>query len=1262
MVRKEQVSGKEVAEILKQGEVQIDLPATQENFPIQLHKGEGALVNLDAEELKLNRASLLDEKMREAFLQKNSELISSENAGLGLLDKNETIARSEWNGLENTFKELRTAINEFIHQNEQLDGLSEDEDKTDFEEQANEAFKKVQNQAKELSQKIKEVYRKLAKTNSQEDSPTPTETLEVEDEEKQKALEDLNGRKLNLRINGRTEDIVTDFSSTETRSKMSDRVRALIGNKNYRQEGTSSVADAIDIVGLQKGDLESWPKVLHHGDSVVNHISSFDRNISRDGAKAYVEKFESRWGALVDAIDSLHKEIESKQSTESTPASEGEEKKEGAEKKERVEGQQPSTDKVFSSRRGPFPVDDEKDATEKVSTEATATDSTSEEKDDHIIQEAMLEGALDDIKKDAEYAEEVREKITEIEKEMKQLANVVSPVYYSTHVKKQGIEKLIAELKDLSAPSDEDGSEIAVYDRDSITEKYNLLKEALDDFITEIQGSPDGTEVAKQEEEKEETPLRKVYLEQKEARKAYYDALKSKKKNFQSIRGIRALTGEGMTDELKGLKDDFENKYQAYLETRSNVYQQEERGTDKEGESLEKRELNINRRVEREALMLLHAQAESEPGRFEKSVQKVSEWVKTHKKTTVGVGVALLGGSAVLTGGTSLIAAGAGLGAGWLAKKGTESAYNRLGTKRAEKRLETEKKAEKKLENIHQAIEARRRAESDVLTSEKRKKVAGRTMGILTGFGVGGATFNQVGTDALWSSDWLWDAVGFRKDGAAGLQEVDKIPSDVVGNESSESSTGAQNESIKLDERGEVVPKEGSAEVKPAIKPDVEFETPPQTATETPLSTLDRGYMGDGTQIPSSDTTPPVTPEQNVDAGNEVVPTQEETNNSQSFEGALPPDDAAQSFEGDGTGFIDPITVEKGDTLWDHMEKTFADQLSGLSPSQQDVVLDRIVDYLETNPELGNQIGVGPDPHLIHPGDTLNLNPLTSFVEDYVVDVQGQESAPNAGAETPPPPQPRPEASVLSPEPRPEAPAAATAESTVESRRPDFESYPQRGEAVPDSYWQSEETPIPDTETPVSVEPVPPPTPRPEGIGDTPEAAPPVPEPRPVPPASDFPLENRTTDVAENAVQGGVGNETLVGGAGADQLDANAPFTIGNQPVTLESYAQQAPIEYLKGLFPPEGGFLGIGGSEGGINSPEWGEMGAMPAENFLDPGAFERMNVGTAEQRTAIAELVGDLQAQSGMEPENSQSVAKYLSAALPLALQKGYRLPNVS
>lgn len=79
--------------------------------------------------------------------------------------------------------------------------------------------------------------------------------------------------------------------------------------------------------------------------------------------------------------------------------------------------------------------------------------------------------------------------------------------------------------------------------------------------------------------------------------------------------------------------------------------------------------------------------------------------------------------------------------------------------------------------------------------------------------------------------------------------------------------------------------------------------------------------------------------------------------------------------------------VEGGDTLWKITGESFADQLEGLSETQQNQVLDAVFDDLRQNPDLVRELGIrSGNVDLIYPQDTLQMSLLSDLVAEKILE------------------------------------------------------------------------------------------------------------------------------------------------------------------------------------------------------------------------------------------------------------------------------------
>lgn len=938
--------------------------------------------------------------------------------------------------------------------------------------------------------------------------------------------------------------------------------------KKAGEEG--DIGKHIKESGVPKKDLISYAEVRKSYTQLKNALGSYLRRIHaastseekvkiQESLKTQLSKHRELLANLLKEIDKKKSVVEVAETTQeevkNTPVSpQGKVNRKGP--FENTQNSKKVSNEVYSDDYDESFIDEA-----IVTVDGYETPKSKETKDSGKTEEEKMENSAEG---QEEYS--LKEIFDDVEQKRARLAELtenLNPVHVGTSESRRVISESISFIL---AYQDTPESEISEEIKKEIQEKYRGIIDAYEAVTFDLaQG-----ESVEEKGQGIENSIAELNQEQREARRKYYEALKEDKKSFQVIRGLRALSGEGMSGELKSLKDDFENKYRAYLQERARVYAEEDRG------ELKRREINIDRRIEREAQMLLNAQIEREPGRLGKMMQKVGNTLNKIPKSVRTTGrYVIAGGIGAATGGIT----GAGLTIGRMlfgTAVGTAvgvgvDRYMQRGVRKKEENLSAEKTKQQEtikegritLENIQEAIETRRKAQGEVHTSESRKKAVATTAALLAGFIAGRSGYDILEGINNPNSGVNVVAGDMASPGSASQESVS--PSDVQ-----EEKTGDAN---GLPPSDTTPPYQG---VDSAIQglPDSDT-TPPYQGVESTSQSL-----------PPSDTTPPYqgVPNSGIDAigDNNVppefqsspevnnVPTETERNQSQSFEGDFVPDDEAVSFEGDGAEYIDPITVEKGDTLWNHMEESFKDKFSDLSPSERDVVLDKIVDHLEQNPELGNQIGVGEDPHLIHPGDVLNLNPLNELVDQYISEVKGGE--------------------VTSNEALPEPPA--------------------REEVPPE---------------PPSREDIPPEPPvRPEGEGEM-------------------------ITFEEEAYRG-----TPERGEG--------PYETRESSLPLHEYRDRGINATFDEVFPSENGFLGIGGSDSGVDSPTWNQMKEVSAESFLGPQAtLDNINVGTADQKEFISNLVGELAERTGEQPEANESVIDFLGRTIDPAIRNGYRFPNM-
>jgi hypothetical protein len=81
-----------------------------------------------------------------------------------------------------------------------------------------------------------------------------------------------------------------------------------------------------------------------------------------------------------------------------------------------------------------------------------------------------------------------------------------------------------------------------------------------------------------------------------------------------------------------------------------------------------------------------------------------------------------------------------------------------------------------------------------------------------------------------------------------------------------------------------------------------------------------------------------------------------------------------------------PYVVKSGDTLWEIVEKQYADKLKGLTPPQKNAALDALFDKVRANPELIRSLGLrsGNDIDLIYANEKLNLTKLGSALDNAI--------------------------------------------------------------------------------------------------------------------------------------------------------------------------------------------------------------------------------------------------------------------------------------
>jgi hypothetical protein len=126
------------------------------------------------------------------------------------------------------------------------------------------------------------------------------------------------------------------------------------------------------------------------------------------------------------------------------------------------------------------------------------------------------------------------------------------------------------------------------------------------------------------------------------------------------------------------------------------------------------------------------------------------------------------------------------------------------------------------------------------------------------------------------------------------------------------------------------------------------------------------------------------------------------------------------------------IAVETNDTLWDITREAYAEQLEGLSTTQQNQVLDGVFDAVRRDPALIEQLGVqSGNIDLIRPGEVMHVPVLAELVEAEVTRVtEGAPAVPEPAPAAPPAPEAG-EAAPAEVEATPDAPPAA-AEAAVE--------------------------------------------------------------------------------------------------------------------------------------------------------------------------------------------------------------------------------------
>jgi hypothetical protein len=90
--------------------------------------------------------------------------------------------------------------------------------------------------------------------------------------------------------------------------------------------------------------------------------------------------------------------------------------------------------------------------------------------------------------------------------------------------------------------------------------------------------------------------------------------------------------------------------------------------------------------------------------------------------------------------------------------------------------------------------------------------------------------------------------------------------------------------------------------------------------------------------------------------------------------------------------------IQKGDTLWDITKNQLASKVEGLSPIEQNQIIDKLVDNIKTNPELMKSVGIKGDVDLIRVGERLNTDviakELNRLVESTLVTDSVKSAAP----------------------------------------------------------------------------------------------------------------------------------------------------------------------------------------------------------------------------------------------------------------------------